>query len=154
MTLSLRGENDQEHLQTLADVLETLKQHGIKIKREKCEFLKDSVQFLGHKIDSSGIHADPGKMEAIAKAPRPKDQQQLKSFLGLLQYYGKFLSNLSSLLHPLNNLLKSNSKWSWSKGCELAFKAAKERLMAAPVLAHYDPKLPLRLAGDASNYGI
>lgn len=150
----ITGENDQEHLQTLADVLETLKEHGIKIKREKCEFLKDSVQFLGHKIDSSGIHADPGKMEAIAKAPRPKNQQQLKSFLGLLQYYGKFLSNLSSLLHPLNNLLKSNSKWSWSKDCELAFKAAKERLMAAPVLAHYDPKLPLRLAGDASNYGI
>ena len=135
-------------------MLETLKQHGIKIKREKCEFLKDSVQFLGHKIDSSGIHADPGKRKAIAKAPRPKNQQQLKSFLGLLQYYGKFLSNLSSLLHPLNNLLKSNSKWSWSKDCELAFKAAKERLMAAPVLAHYDPKLPLRLAGDASNYGI
>ena len=93
-------------------------------------------------------------MEAIAKAPRPKNQQQLKSFLGLLQYYGKFLSNLSSLLHPLNNLLKSSSKWSWSKDCELAFKAAKERLMAAPVLAHYDPKLHLRLAGDASNYGI
>ena len=150
----ITGENDQEHLQTLADVLETLKQHGIKIKREKCEFLKDSVQFLGHKIDSSGIHADPGKMEAIAKAPRPKNQQQLKSFLGLLQYYGKFLSNFSSLLHPLNNLLKSSSKWSWSKDCELAFKAAKERLMAAPVLAHYDSKLPLRLAGDASNYGI
>ena len=61
------------------------------------------------------------------------------------------MTNLSSLLHPLNNLLKSSSKWS---DCELAFKAAKERLMAAPVLAHYDPKLPLRLAGDASNYGI
>ena len=102
----IMGGNDQEHLWTLADVLETLTQHRIKIKRQKCEFLKD-VEILGHKIDFSGIHADPGKMEDIAKVPRPKNQQQLKSFLGLFQYYGKFLSNLSSLLHSLNNLLQS-----------------------------------------------
>ena len=80
----ITGENDQEHLQTLADVLETLKQHRRKIKREKCEFLKDSVQFLGHKIDSSGIHADPGKMEAIAKAPRPKNQSHFWDYSSIM----------------------------------------------------------------------
>jgi len=93
-------------------------------------------------------------VEAIQKAPTPKNVQQLKSFLGLVQYYGKFIPHLSSLLHPLNQLLKANVKWSWSVAHEQAFQNAKEKLASAPVLAHYGPSLQLRLAGDALQYGI
>ena len=91
------------------------------------------------------------KLKAIQDAPQPQNVQELRSFLGLLHYYGKFLPNL---LHPLNALLKTQSKWSWSPKCSDAFKAAKKLLLTAPVLAHYNPSLSIRLAGDASAYGI
>ena len=76
------------------------------------------VVYLGHKVDATGIHTSQRKVEAIQKAPTPKNVQQLKSFLGLVQYYGKLIPHLSSLLHPLNQLLKANVKWSWSVACE------------------------------------
>ena len=78
----------------------------------------------------------------------------MRSFLGLLHYYGRFIQQLSTLLQPLNELLKSNRRWNWTSECQSAFVKAKERLVSAPVLAHYDPSLPLKLAGDASAYGI
>ena len=93
-------------------------------------------------------------MEAITKAPAPTNVPELRSFLGLLNYYGRFIPNLASLLHPLNELLKTTTKWKWSRECQEAFKLAKEKLVSADVLAHYDATLPLRLAADASAYGI
>ena len=84
----------------------------------------------------------------------PKNQQELRSFLGLVQYYRKFIPNLSTLVHPLNELLKAGKSWRWTPDCKSAFTAAKEKLSQAPILAHFDPAVPLRLAGDASAYGI
>ena len=84
-------------------------------------------------------------------APAPKNLQELRSFLGLLNYYGRFIPNLASLLHPLNALLRRSTEWKWSKECEQAFKLAKEKLGSADVLAHYDSTLPLRVAADASD---
>ena len=117
----------------------------------KCSFLEKSVEYLGHCIDATGLHTTTKKVEAVQLAPTPKDQNQLRSFLRLLHYYGKFMPNLASLLHPLNTLLQSGVKWSWSADCEKVFQKAKELLMTTPVLAHYDP---LQLAGDASAYGM
>ena len=94
------------------------------------------------------------KVEAIRDAPVPRNTQELKSFLGILHYYDKFMPNLSSLLHPLNQLLRSEIPWEWSPACNQAFASAKNLLISAPVLAHYDPTLPLKLDGDASAYGI
>ena len=113
-----------------------------------------SVEYLGHKVDTNGIYTSDRKVEAIQQALIPENTQQLKSFLGLVHYYGKFIPHLSSLLHPLNQLLKANTTWFWSDLCEQAFQEAKQKLASAPVLVHYDPLLPLRLAGDASQYGI
>ena len=112
------GENDDEHLENLAEVFKVLKDHGIRVKKDKCEYLQKEVQFLGYKIQAEG---NPRKTEAIRTAPIPRDQRQLKSFLGLIQYYGKFIRNLSSILQPLNQLLQQNNKWNWSKNCEAAF---------------------------------
>ena len=110
--------------------------------------------YLGHRVDSEGLHTLDNKVTAVLKAPSPKDVQELRSFLGLIHYYGKVLSNLSTLLHPLNELLKADKTWEWSTACEAAFTEAKRLLASAPVLAHYNPSLPIRLAGDASAYGI
>ncbi len=84
----------------------------------------------------------------------PSRSEPTEIVLGLLHYYGKFMPNLSSLLYPMNELLKAGVKWKWSADCEKVFQKAKELLTTAPVLAHYDPTLPLRLAGDASAYGM
>ena len=96
----------------------------------------------------------PSKVEAVVKAPKPVNVQQLRSFLGLINYYGKFIPNLSTLLHPLNSLLQANKKWVWSPECAKAFQAAKNQLISAVVLTHYDPSLPITLVADASAYGV
>lgn len=109
---------------------------------------------LGHWIDAEGLHAMPSKLQAIVQAPTPKNVQELRSFLGLLNYYGKFIPNLASLIQPLNNLLQRNQKWKWTTASNKAFEQAKDELSSSRVLVHYDPALPLTLAGDASAYGI
>ncbi len=110
-----------------------------------------AVKYLGQQIDAKGLDATDKKVDAIARAA---NQQQLRSYLGLVQYYGKFVPNLASLLHPLNSLLHKDSRWNWSAACEESFNQAKTQLTSSQVLAHYDPELPLRLAGDASAYGV
>lgn len=148
------GSNDEEHHRNLTAVFERLQQHGFRLKQEKCAFLESSVEYLGHKIDAEGLHGLPGKIEAILRAPELRNIQELRLFLGLLNYYGKFLPNLSTMVHPLNALLQHSKQWKWSDKCSQAFLQAKQALSSASVLAHYDPTLPLTLAGDALAYGI
>ena len=96
----------------------------------------------------------PTKVAAVQEAPIPHNQTELRSFLGLLHYDGKFIPNLASQLYPLNELLKKGKSWKWTSQCDKAFKQAKSQLTPTSVLAHYNPSLPLQLAGDASAYGI
>ena len=89
-------------------------------------------------------------MEAVQKALTPQNQQKLRSFLGLAHYYGKFIPSLETILNALNELLPNGKRWKCTSDCESVFNIAKEKLSRTPVLAHYDPSLPLSLAGDAS----
>ena len=148
------GTSEQEHFHNLEEVLKRLSEYGIRVKREKCAFFKDTVEYLGHLISEEGLHTAPKKVEAIQAAPAPQNIQELRSFLGLLHYYGKFIPDLASLVHPLNQLLHSGRTWTWTEECEQAFVLAKKQLTSATVLAHYNPQYPLRLAADASSYGL
>jgi len=148
------GKNDEDHCKNLEEVLKRLQASGLTLKKSKCAIMQESVKYLGHRIDAKGVHTTPDKVGAIAEAPIPKNVKQLRSFLGLVQYYGKFMQNLAGLLHPLYKLLKDNVRWCWDDHCNKAFIEAKQRLTKAPVLAHYDPSRPLKLAADASAYGI
>ena len=145
------GSTDEQHLHRLKEVFKRLKDAG---KQEKCAFFQQSVEYLGHMVDAEGLHPLPSKLEAIIKAPKPENVQQLRSFLGLINYYSKFVANLASLLHPLNQLLQHNIKWKWTQECTSAFEQAKKELVSAKVLAHYDPDLPMKMATDASAYGV
>lgn len=152
--IAITGKTLEEHFERLEEVLRRLEKHDIHVNLPKCQFLKPSVNFLGHRIDAEGIHAMDDKLEAIVKAPAPENEQQLRSFLGLINYYGKFISNLSTLVHPLNNLLCKGREWKWTKECQHSFDQAKQTLVSSKVLTHYSPDLPIRMAGDASAYGV
>ena len=84
------GRDDQEHMETLAEVLKQLNERGLQLKKSKCEFLKPRVEYLGHIVDATGLHTAPNKVKAVVDAPQPQDQKQLRSFLGLVNYYGNF----------------------------------------------------------------
>lgn len=135
----ITGNDAESHLQSLKEVLMRLEKHGFRLKRDKCEFLLPTVEYLGHQVSKDGIKPLPSKVAAINQAPTPRNIQELRSFLGLLNYYGKFIPNLSTLLHPLNALLQNDHPWKWSEKCSKAFRLAKEHLTSAQLLTHYDP---------------
>lgn len=152
--ICITGKNRECHKQNVRAVIERLSMMGLTVKINKCDFLKKSVSYLGFIIDKDGLHPDLSKIDAIVKAPTPGNVTQLKAFLGLINYYGKFVPNLSSLLHPLYALLKKEKKWLWSAECEGAFINIKKVLSSDKVLCHYEPALPLVLSVDSSAYGI
>ena len=107
----ITGETKAEHLQTLEEVLKRLVKAGLRVKKNKCKFMIPSVSYLGHIIDANGLRPLPEKIQAIQQACTPKNMTELKSYLGLLTYYGKFLPNLSTRLAPLYKLLSKNEMW-------------------------------------------
>ena len=110
----ITGRTTKEHLDRLEEVLKRLAQHGVKARKDKCRFLQDGVEFLGHIIDAKGIHTTPDKLQAIVDAPSPQNVTELRSFLGLLNYYSKFISQSATILHPLNALPCKTVKWRWT----------------------------------------
>lgn len=97
----ITGKSDEEHLETLEKVLVRLEEAGLKLKKSKCLLMAPSVTCLGHKIDKDGIHPLTEKVRAVQKAPEPKSVTELKAYLGLLSYYGKFIPNLAHMIAPL-----------------------------------------------------
>ena len=150
----ITGQDRMHHLKNLDAVLGRLEDFGLRLKKEKCEFFKDSLEYLGHVIDAQGLHKTPEKVRAIVDAPAPTDVSQLRSFLGMINYYSRFIPNLSSILNPLNSLLCKGKQWQWTSECKTAFREAKQQLLSQSVLTHYNPELPIRLACDASPYGV
>ncbi len=148
------GKSEEEHLRRLELVLQRLEEAGLRLKRGKCSFVMPSVEYLGHRIDSEGLHPTDEKVRAIKDAPAPRNITELRSFLGLINYYGKFLPQLSTVLAPMYSLLKKGAGWAWETPQAQAFEKAKTLLQESPVLVHYDNSKEIILACDASPYGI
>ena len=96
------------------------------VNQTKCWFLQPSVTFLGHCIDVEGINPTDDKLKAITQAPIPKNVQELRSFLGLINYYRKFVPNAATILAPLNDLLCKDADWKWLSKCQESFDLAKK----------------------------
>ena len=150
----ITGESEQEHLKNLDEVLKRLEAAGLRLKADKCKFIKAEVEYLGHRISKEGIYTTSAKVTAIKNAPVPTDVQQLRSFLGAVNYYSKFLPNLSSKLAPLHSLLENGKPWQWLDIHQKAFDCAQLRLISSQVLTHFDSKKEVILSCDASPYGI
>ena len=135
-------------------VFDKLQEYGFKVKEAKCDFFLTKIKYLGHIINKDGRRPDPDRATTIKDMPAPDNVQALQSFLGLANFYQVFIKNMDNLRAPLNELLKKDKTWSWTPGCQAAFEIIKETLTFDLSLAHYDPKLYIIVASDASSYGI
>ena len=148
------GKDELNHLANLEKVLSRLSSAGLRLTLDKCLFMQSSVTYCGYVITGDGIQPMAAKVGAIKNAPEPKDVSQLRAFLGLLNYYHRFLPDVATVLEPLHQLLRKGSKWAWLEQQQTAFEEAKELLQSTDLLVHFDPEKELVLATDASDYGV
>lgn len=141
------------HLQHLKEVLSLMRQHTLYAKLSKCCFGFTTVDYLGHTISQEGVHMDKSKVRAVLDWPLPQNLKQLRGFLGLSGYYRRFIKNYATLVAPLTALLKKDA-YEWNKPATDAFKALKNAITAAPVLALPNFSKPFMLETDASGTGI
>ena len=150
----ITGPSTEEHLDNIEKVLRRLSEAGLRLKAVKRQLMKPVLECLGHRVDAEGFHPVEAKVKAIQEAPAPKNPTELRSFLGMLNFCGKFIPNLSSILEPLHSLLRKDVVWKWDVEQQEAFDKAKNQLQLSDVLVHYDPEKELVVSCDASPYGV
>nr|GFC27743.1 putative reverse transcriptase domain-containing protein [Tanacetum cinerariifolium] len=127
--------NKKEHEEHLRILLGLLQKEKLYVKFSKCEFWLDSVKFLGHVINSQGVHVDLAKVEAIKNWTAPKTTTEVRQFLGLAGYYRRFIEGFSLVAKPLTKLTQKNKTYEWGKEEEEDFQLLKDKLCSAPILA-------------------
>jgi transposase InsO family protein len=143
-----------DHLRDVGEVLARLRDSQLYAKMSKCEFGKESVEFLGHVVSNKGVQVDAKKVEAVRAWPPPTNIHDLRAFLGLANYYRRFVHNYSKLTLPLTRMLKKGAAVHMGVAEMEAFDSVKEALTTAPVLAVADPRLGYRIVTDASDFAI
>ena len=140
-----------EHLERLRKVFDHLATAGLKLKTMKCHFAKREVCYLGHIVSANGIRPDPAKITAVKDYPVPRNLKELKQFLGLTNYYRRFVKGYSKIAEPLHKLTrKSAHGFHWNSECDTAFQKLKDHLCAPPILVYPNFKCPFFLYTDAS----
>ena len=140
------------HLQHLEKIFQWLRETNLKLKMDKCNFLKKHIQYLGHNITGSGIKPVPEKIESIRFMPTPTNPMEVKQLLGLVGYYCKFIPHFADIARPLNFLTRKGVEFEWTKICQQNFDLLKNALTTEPVLVYPDPNKPYVLFTDASKY--
>lgn len=148
------GTTIKEHEQNLRQIFERFKKHGLQLQPTKCEFLRREVNYLGHVITEEGVKPDPKKIQCIVNYPTPTNAKEIKSFLGLVGYYRRFIQDFSKKAKPLTNLLKQNQQFSWSDLCQDSFSYFKNILTNEPLLQYPNFSIPFIITTDASNFAI
>ncbi|GKB73867.1 putative reverse transcriptase domain-containing protein [Tanacetum coccineum] len=148
------SKSKEEHAEHLKLILELLKKEELYAKFSKCEFWLSKVQFLGHVIDSEGIHVDPAKIESIKDWASPKTPTEIRQFLGLAGYYRRFIEGFSKIAKPMTKLTQKNVKFDWSEKAEAAFQLLKHKLCSAPILALPEGSKNFVVYCDASRKGL
>ncbi|CAG2254460.1 Retrovirus-related Pol polyprotein from transposon 17.6,Transposon Ty3-I Gag-Pol polyprotein,Transposon Ty3-G Gag-Pol polyprotein,Retrovirus-related Pol polyprotein from transposon 297 [Mytilus edulis] len=145
------SETLEEHFNHIQQVFDRLRQHNLKLKLKKCQFLQEETNYLGFKINIDGVKPDDAKVEAIKTLPNPVTVKEVRSFIGACSYYRRFIPNFSKISIPLVALTKKYAKFQWDEECQRAFDFLKYSLTVTPLLAYPDLKKPYVLYTDASN---
>lgn len=154
-----------DHLKRLERVFQKLREHGLKIEAEKCQFFQSQVRYLGHVVSSEGVATDPAKTEAVSQWPTPRTLKDLRSFLGFASYYRRFVPGFAQTAAPLHQLTAEISQKGtkkkgvitserWEGECQRAFDDLRAALTSAPVLAYPDYTKPFIVETDASDKGL
>lgn len=144
----------QEHLEKLRTVFDRLRQTNLKVQLDKSEFLRKEVLYLGHTITKDGLKPNDDKIHAVLNYPLPKTTTEIKSFLGLVGYYRRFIKDFAKVTQPLTACLKKRNKIVIEQKYIDAFEKCKELLVSAPLLQYPDPTKPYILTTDASAVAI
>ncbi|XP_046406357.1 uncharacterized protein K02A2.6-like [Ischnura elegans] len=139
--------------QRVRAVLRKLSDAGLHLRLDKCLFAVPKIEFVGYQLSAEGIHPTDKKVSAILSAPKPENVDSLRVYLGLVNYYDRFFPNKASQFHVLYDLLKQGAKWEWGSEHEKCLSYVKDVVTKA-ALIHFNPDLPIVLAGDASPHGI
>ena len=158
------SDTKEEHLKRLEAVFQKLYTAGLKLKPSKCHFFREEIEYLGHVVSGKGISTNPKKVEAVAKWPTPKTVYDVRSFLGFVGYYRRFIKDFSKIAKPIREVitgLENQSKRSakktfveWTEAADSAFEHLKKLCISTPILAYPDYKLPFVLHTDSSSEGL
>ena len=143
-----------DHLEHLERVFEMLDKENIILKRSKCDFLKQKISYLGYQISFNKVEPIHSKTQAINDLPAPHDVKSVRSFVGKVNYYKKFIPNRTEVLAPLYELTKKNVRFNWTEKEQKSFDLIKSILMSHPALGIFDPNRHILIKTDASEIGI
>ena len=143
-----------DHLCHLNEVFQRLKAANLTLKPSKCYFAVPKVTYLGHNISKAGIELDPANTQAVRTFPVPKNQRDVRSFLGLANFYRRFCKDFAKIASPLNTLLQKNTKFVWTDQAQAAFDTLKQTLITAPMLHYPDLNSSFCLTTDASDVSL
>ena len=144
----------EDHLVHLAAVFDRLRNANLKLKPSKCHFGRSSVNFLGFIVSAEGILPDSSKINAVKSFPVPRSVTEVRSFLGLCNYYRRFVKDFAKIASPLNRLTRKSVSFVWDESCLCAFQEMKARLCSPPILAYPNFSQPFHLYTDASQHAI
>lgn len=147
-------DNFDLHLRVLEEVFKRLLAAGLTVSKDKCQFCRESLKYLGYVVDRQGLHVDPDKVSAILNLPTPRNVKQVRQVIGTISWYRKFVPNFSNIIAPLCFLLRKNQPFIWTPECEKAFSKIKQCLVSAPILSCPDFERPFYVQTDASGHGI
>lgn len=148
------GKNLREHNAKLAEVFDICRLSNLKLQCTKCQFLRKEITFLGHLITPAGIKPNPTTVEAVHKFPNPRNKREVQSFLGLANYYRRFIPRFSEIAEPLNKLTRKRVTFEFTEECKTALEKLKQSLIEPPVLKYPDLNRPFILTTDASDYSL
>lgn len=148
------GVSQEAHDDTLRAVFKRLKDSGLTLNRNKCEFNKQRLEFFGFIFSADGISADPKKVSAIHDASDPKDPGEIRSLLGMANYCARFIKDYSTITAPLRELTKKDAPWQWGSEQATALQTLKDSLTSDTTMSYFDPRKETELIVDGSPVGL
>lgn len=152
--ITIHSDTFEDHMEHLKQVFKKLKEANLKINAEKCTWFANRVKLLGHVVSANGVEMDEDKIKAIVKRLPPKNVKEVQSFLGICNYYRRFIKDYARISAPISKLVRKDIIFNWNEECQVAFEELKKSLTSQPVLRQPDLEKEFLLYTDASNYAI